>query len=103
MDLYTANPKHKEPWQRGRRGALCGDALGVALFKASSPDPSNPNRRWATDGRRFYAAQSSRHQDAEGNLHWHGYPVGAVEVPTAVMRSWVAQSIVSRRASRSLS
>lgn len=100
MDRYVPNPKHKEPWHRGRRGALCGDADGPGLFAGAVQDGEDPNRRWATDGVRFYTAKSSRHPDANGELHWHGYPVGALDVPARIMRSWVAQSLVSRRASR---
>ncbi len=100
MDRYVPNPKHKEPWQRGRRGALCGEADGPGLFAGAVEDPENPNRRWATDGVRFYVAQSPRHPDVTGDVHWHGYPVGALSVPTSVMRSWVAETKVSRRASR---
>lgn len=100
MDVYVPNPKHKEPWQRGRRGALCGEADGPALFSAAVAEPGKPNRRWATDGTRFFAAQSSRHRDAKGDLQWHGYPVEAMDVPTVIMRAWVAQDVVSRRASR---
>jgi hypothetical protein len=100
MDRYIPNPKHKEPWQRGRKGALCGNADGPDLFASATPDPSNPHRRWATDGQRFYAAQSARHLDANGDMLWHGYPVGHLEVPAAVMAGWVKEGIVSRRAAR---
>lgn len=102
MDTSVPNPKHKDPWQRGQRGALCGNVDGPDLFATATPDPSNPNRRWATDGRHFYSAQSARHPDAQGDLAWHGYPVGALEVPASVMRSWVEQSVVRRRVSRGM-
>ena len=100
MDRYVPNPKHKEPWQRGQRGSLCGDADGRALFAGATPDPVNQNLRWATDGERFYAARSARHVDATGDLHWHGYPVPNLDVPAIVMRGWVESGTVTRRVAR---
>ncbi len=101
MDRYEPNPKHKAPWQPGRKGSLCPpDADGPALFAEATPDPSNAHLRWATDGTRFFAARSSRHPDAAGDTFWHGYPVDNRDIPFSVMRSWVAVGYVSRRMAR---
>lgn len=101
VDRYEPNPKHKEPWQSGRRGALCPrDADGPTLLDASTPDPSNTNVRWATDGSRFFTAKSSRHENVNGDLFWHGYPVDHLDVPADVMKAWIAAGLVSRRTAR---
>ena len=30
---YESNPKHKEPWQRGRRGTLCPSDIDQAIAR----------------------------------------------------------------------
>lgn len=101
MDRYEPNPKHKDPWQPGRKGSLCPRGTdGPGLFAAALRDPENEHLRWATDGKNFFAARSSRHLDASGALSWHGYPVAHLDIPVEVMRAWVASGAVSRRIAR---
>ena len=89
---YEANPKHRDPWQRGRRGSICPPGLDPnALLQASVADPSHSGKRYATDGCRPYCAQ----QHAEGR--WHGYPEAWREVPEKLWRCWLKERVVSKK------
>jgi hypothetical protein len=89
---YEPNAKHKEPWQRGARGSLCPrHADGPSLLASSEADPSNPNKRYATDGTRAYCA----HAHAPGR--WHGFPVEWRRVPAKLRTDWLARGLVSKR------
>jgi len=92
---YEPNPKHKEPWQHGRKGSLCPpdlDALARdALLEGSVQHGS---KRYATDGERAFEAQE--HQPGA----WHGYPVGWKEVPESLRRVWRDEGRVKRQAIR---
>ncbi len=90
--VYEPNPKHKEPWQPGRKGSLCPKELtplGVArLLKTSLEDGKS---RWATENGRAFRAS----QHAAGK--WHGWPVAWVEVPASLRIRWVREGLVSRK------
>ncbi|MEO5333060.1 MAG: hypothetical protein H7839_13655 [Magnetococcus sp. YQC-5] len=49
---YRSNPKHKEPWQPGRKGALCpawSHSLADELLQNSEPHPNfDKKARYAT-------------------------------------------------------
>ena len=81
---YVANPKHKEPWQSGRRGSLCpreiDRELAQRLLNESEPIGE---KRYAVHQGRPYCAQS------DGAGGWHGYPIGWKEVPARLRRQWV--------------
>jgi hypothetical protein len=98
---YEPNPKHKQPWQRGRRGALCPQEITLAqaqaLLDGSVTDAQNPRTRYATDGRHAYCGRP--HRESAGL--WHGYPVPFVDVPATILKAWqgrgeVSHSIVRR-------
>jgi hypothetical protein len=87
------NPKHKEPWQRGRRGSLCPrdlklkDALKLLREESILHDES----RYAVfNGRAFKAAVN--HEGV-----WHGWPVGWMEVPASLRNQWRSEKKVSNR------
>jgi hypothetical protein len=93
--VYERNPKHAEPWQRGRRGTLCPkDADGPGLLALSDIDPRHPGKRYATDGNRAYCGQ----EHLPGR--WHGYPVQWKEVPRTILRQWLADKRVNKRSLR---
>ena len=83
---YESNPKHKQPWQRGRSGSLCPETVGLGTARRLLSD-SEPvgDKRYAVHEGRAYCAQEHR-ADA-----WHGYPVGWREVPESLHRTWLAQ------------
>ena len=89
---YEGNPKHKQRWQRGRRGSLCPESMDLetaqALLSASEPEGG---KRYAVHEGRAYCAQ--RH----GDDSWHGYPVGWAEVPENLRSAWLAQRRLQRR------
>lgn len=89
---YEPNPKHREPWQRGKRGSLCPTGLDTALLlNLSVQHPSNANKRFTTDGCRAYCG----HQHAPGL--WHGYPEAWRQVPESLWRQWVSDGVVTKR------
>lgn len=92
---FEANPKHKEPWQRGARGSLGPqDADGPALLAASETHPEQPGRRYATDGVQAYCG----HEHLPGR--WHGFPIEWRAVPAKIRNAWLADGRVTKRAVR---
>ena len=92
---YVSNPKHKEPWQRGRKGVLCpswSHKIAQALLAESEVHPNtNKKARYAThDGLAFEA-----YPDNRGG--WHGYPVGWHEVPDKIRNKWLREKRIQRR------
>jgi len=77
------NAKHKEPWQRGRRGSICPREIGRDLSQRllEGSELVGAKRYTVHDGR-AYCAQ----QDGAGG--WHGYPVGWKEVPAKLRTKW---------------
>lgn len=77
--LYEGNPKHREPWQPGRRGSLCPaevslETAQIMLLKSHL----HGKQRYAVHGGRLYAAK----EHIEGR--WHGHPLAWVEAPPQV-------------------
>ncbi|MBF0582747.1 MAG: hypothetical protein HQL80_00785 [Magnetococcales bacterium] len=92
---YIPNPKHKEPWQRGRKGALCpswSHSIAQILLEESVEDPTSSHKaRYATRcGLAFKA-----HPDGQGG--WHGFPVGWNEVPDKIRNQWLKDKKIQRR------
>jgi len=89
---YESSPKHKEPWQRGRRGVLCPREFDAEharqLLADSEPDG---DVRYAVHEGRAYCAR--RH----GPDDWHGYPIGWIRVPERLRRRWMDEGRVRRR------
>ena len=89
---YEGNVKHKEPWQRGRRGAICPE--GVDQHTAQRLlDDSVPvgGARYAVHESRAYCARWHGPDDV-----WHGYPVGWVQVPPSLRRRWIDEGRLRR-------
>lgn len=87
---YEPNPRHNDPWQRGRRGTLCPrlpDRLPQQLLDGSV---LHGRRRYAFHDGRAYCAREHRPG------FWHGYPVGWMEVPARLRHDWVRGGSVSR-------
>jgi hypothetical protein len=89
---YESNPKHKHPWQPGRRGSLCPVEITPEIAQQLlSGSILNGRTRWACwNGRAFCAREHL-------NASWHGYPVGWREVPPAVRLQMMEVGILSRR------
>jgi hypothetical protein len=89
--VYEGNPKHKEPWQPGRKGSLC--PKDVTLERARElldSSVENGSARYAADkGRAFCARQHNRAKN-----RWHGYPVAWKEVPSDVRQELIAKGKV---------
>ena len=89
---YEGNPKHKEPWQRGRRGSLCPKEIDfkVAQTLLAESELSDRRRFAAHEGIAYCARE---HRDGL----WHGYPVGWSEVPPAVRNLLIETGKVTQR------
>lgn len=89
---YESNPKHSDPWQRGRRGARCPSNVDAKqALRLLSASERVGNKRYATLQGQAFCAQ----QHACGV--WHGYPVGWVAVPVQVRKQWLEAGCVRRR------
>jgi len=87
---YKSNPKHSEPWQRGRRGSLCPkdvQPLAQSLLDASVQAGA---QRYAVHEGKAYCGQ----EHPPGT--WHGYPVGWKVVPQTLRQTWVKEGRVRR-------
>jgi hypothetical protein len=95
---YEGNPKHREPWQPGRKGSLCPrDITTKQAQELLLGSVQDGNKRYGTlAGKAFCAHQHDVTKDL-----WHGHPVAWVEVPGPVIRQFknnglIANSDISR-------
>lgn len=88
---YESIPKHKEPWQPGKRGSLCKEVSPVEAQKMLVRSLSWTNKRYAVrDGRPYVAHEHEKNK-------WHGYPVGWKEVPHEIRSELQAKEKVRNR------
>lgn len=89
---YESNPKHSDPWQRGRRGARCPSDIDAELAQQLLLTSERAgNKRYAVfEGRAFCAQQ-------HGDDVWHGYPVGWMNVPVTIRKQWLEAGDVQKR------
>ena len=89
---YQGNPKHKEPWQRGRRGSLCPPEVTGEVAKALLEKSVEVGRaRFAAHEGRAYKAFRNPETDS-----WHGFPVAWQEVPDSIWRAWIHEGRIQR-------
>lgn len=92
---YEPNPKHKFPWQRGRRGSLCPHEIELdqaqALLDASEVDDAMPRKRFVVDRATAYCALQ------HGPDRWHGFPISWREVPARLRRKWLNEGRITDR------
>lgn len=84
---YVGNPKHKEPWQRGRKGSLCPREITRERAQALLDESI------CLDGVRYALCDGVAfigRSDAAGRI-WHGYPVGWMEVPQSIWMGWLKE------------
>lgn len=79
---YESNPKHSEPWQRGRRGTLCPPDVRPLAQELLDASVMVGTKRYATHRGMAYCAQGNQ-ADV-----WHGYPIGWKYVPYELRRDW---------------
>jgi hypothetical protein len=89
---YESNPKHKEPWQPGKKGSLCAAAV--------RPLASNlllTSVLWEDDKR--YAVHDGRAYCAQEHLsnRWHGYPIGWRDVPPKLRMRFLKEGRMKKR------
>lgn len=91
---YEPNPKHKEPWQPGRKGSLCPPPGELGLIEAA-----RMLRNSVIDGKKRYAHHDGRAYVAQEHQVgcWHGYPVGWVEVPASIRGDWLASKQIRNK------
>jgi len=81
--IYESNPKHRDPWQIGKRGSLCEPEVRPLAEDLLLTSVFWEGKRYAVHKGRAYCAQEHLPN------RWHGYPVGWVEVPPKVARQWM--------------
>lgn len=82
--LYEPNPKHKLPWQSGRKGALCpawSHQMAQDLLSSSVLSDNGKKRYSTRDGVAFSAQMHS-------SGVWHGYPVAWLVKKQQIRDSW---------------
>ncbi len=89
--VYEPNPKHKDPWQPGRRGSLC-----EAEVRPQAQDLLETSILWE-DGRRYAVYEGMAYCAQESGGKWHGYPVGWREVPQKLALRLRREGLVSKR------
>lgn len=90
---YEPNPKHKQPWQLGRKGTLCpkwSHELASGLLQESILALKG-NHRYATINGIAFCGQ----EHSPG--HWHGYPIGWEAVPPKIRNGWRKEGKVTRK------
>jgi hypothetical protein len=92
--VYESSPKHKEPWQRGRKGTLCPHGQGLCPAKMLQDSIREGDTRYAVHNGVAYA--SHRHHVADGKEFWHGYPEAWVKVPEHIRRRWLRENRVKQ-------
>jgi len=93
---YKGNPKHKEPWQPGRKGSLC-----PSREKLPGLNPQTLLETSVCCGTVRYAVYEGwpfegRAEDQDGKI-WHGYPVEWNEVPPPVKSDWLRDKTIKHR------
>ena len=88
---YESNPKHSEPWQRGRRGSLCPKEVRPIAAELLDDSELIGGKRYAVHDGRAYCAQEHRAGV------WQGYPVGWKVVPPELRERWRTQNRVRSR------
>lgn len=89
--IYESNPKHSEPWQSGRKGSLCEREVRPHAQRLLERSELVGNKRYAVfDGKAYCANEHSAG-------HWHGYPVGWVEVPAVLVLRWIRERRITKR------
>src|ERR1017187_5399202 len=90
--VYEGNPKHKEPWQPGRKGSLCPKDVSVDRARELLQTSVEEGKmRFAADKGRAFCA---RIHDSVKN-RWHGYPVAWKDVPASVRAQLLAAGAVT--------
>ena len=87
---YVSNPKHSDPWQRGRRGSLCPLEVRPLAQELLDSSVADGTKRYATHEGKAYCAQQT-----PSDL-WHGYPVGWKHVPVRIRQAWRSERRVRR-------
>ena len=90
---YEPNPKHKAPWQPGRKGTLCPPASELSLLEATRLLRDSDlvgNKRYNFYNGKAYCARP------HGEDLWHGYPVDWSEVPHCVRKKWLEAGRIKR-------
>ena len=90
--VYESNPRHRDPWQPGKKGGLCPREIDIKtaqrLLNGSYP---SGKQRYAVYEGQPYAAKEHR-----PGL-WHGHPAYWVDVPPEVWSHFKECGLVRNR------
>ena len=92
--VYEGNPKHKAPWQPGRKGSRCpADVTSERARELLRSSIMEGRKRYAVNQGRAFCA----HEHNPAKSGWHGFPVGWKEVPTTARRQFLESNTVTPR------
>jgi hypothetical protein len=95
--VYEGNPKHRDPWQRGRRGALCPRGISAERAQELLLDSfARAGQRYAVQSGQLFAAKEHR------TGLWHAHPVWWSDAPPDVFAHFRNSGLVSSRDLRRL-
>jgi hypothetical protein len=89
--VYESNPKHRDPWQIGKKGSLCETEVRPLASQLLEESVLWEGKRYAIYQGKAYCAQ-----EHEPN-RWHGYPIGWLEVPSKLTLQWIREQRLSKR------
>jgi len=89
--VYESNPKHRNPWQIGKKGSLCEAEVRPLASQLLEESVLWEGKRYAIHQGKAYCAQ-----EHEPN-RWHGYPIGWLEVPSKLTLQWIREQRLSKR------
>lgn len=92
--VYESNPKHRDPWQIGKKGSLCEAEVRPLAKQLLEESVLWEGKRYAVHDEKAYCAHE--HQPNR----WHGYPVGWIEVPPKLVFQWRKEGRISKRSKK---
>jgi hypothetical protein len=89
--VYESNPKHRDPWQTGKKGSLCEPDVRPHAERLLQDSIVWDEQRYAIyEGKAFCAQEHLPRR-------WHGYPVGWKEVPAKLVRRLIEEGRLTKR------
>lgn len=89
--VYESNPKHRDPWQAGKRGSICEPEVRPIAVELLRHSILWEGQRYAIHEGKAYCAQE------HAPNKWHGYPVGWQEVPPKLCRRLIEEGRLTKR------
>lgn len=95
--VYEPNPKHKEPWQRGRKGTLCPHTTLLNPSAMLKKSILAHKKRYAIFEGTAFAAQCHKVDQATATEYWHGYPEAWMNIPPFLIKQWIEEGRLTKK------